>query len=61
MTEKQDDIRLGRLKVYDLTHTDTNKIISPGHFLTKREAAAKNQGLGLNKTGLKFISSSTMC
>jgi len=42
--------------VYDMIDLDTMKVLSPGLVLTKREADAKNQGLSLNGTKLRYVS-----
>ena len=45
----------GDTAVFDLVDLNTMKVLSQGHVLTKREAEAKNQGLSLNGTALRYM------
>lgn len=45
----------GDTAVYDMIDLNTMKVLSQGHVLTKREAEAKNQGLSLNGTKLRYV------
>ena len=45
----------GDTAVFDLVNLNTMKVLSQGHVLTKREAEAKNQGLSLNGTALRYM------
>ena len=45
----------GDTAVFDLVDLNTMKVLSQGHVLTKREADAKNQGLSLNGTALRYM------
>ena len=45
----------GDTAVFDLVDLNTMKVLSQGHALTKREAEAKNQGLSLNGTALRYM------
>ena len=45
----------GDTAAFDLIDLNTMKVLSQGHVLTKREAEAKNQGLSLNGTALRYV------
>jgi hypothetical protein len=45
----------GDTAVFDLIDLNTMKVLSQGHVLTKREAEAKNRGLSLNGTALRYM------
>ena len=45
----------GDTAVFDLVDLNIMKVLSQGHVLTNREAEAKNQGLSLNGTALRYM------